>query len=141
MDLRHSLQSRGGYTSTARVPNAVCSRARVYTLQPLPFSRDLSISCSRPLTTSRLLSSSSHLLSCILVVVGADTHDPSAVATLLAKHLGDCDGEGLRGHACDYTTRPMAKMSHSDGNGFCLAAPLAVARVTPCQSGPPAAIT
>jgi hypothetical protein len=70
----------------------------------------------------------------MLVVVGADTYDPSAVATLLAKHLGDCDAEGLRGHACDYTTRPMAEMSHSDGNGFCLAAPLAVARVTPCQS-------
>jgi hypothetical protein len=49
----------------------------------------------------------------------------------LAKHLGDCDGEGLRGHACDYATRPMAKMPRSDGDGFCLAAPLAVARITP----------
>jgi hypothetical protein len=43
------------------------------------------------------------------VVVRVDTHDPSAVVTLLAKHVGDCDIEGLRGHACEYATRPMAK--------------------------------
>jgi hypothetical protein len=65
------------------------------------------------------------------VVVGADTHDPSAVATLLAKHLGDCGSEGLRGHAYDYATRPMAKMPCSDSDKFCLATPLSVAQVTP----------
>jgi hypothetical protein len=32
----------------------------------------------------------------------------------------DCDGKGLRGHAYDYTTKPMAKMPRSDGGGFCL---------------------
>jgi hypothetical protein len=63
---------------------------------------------SRPLNLA--LSSSSHLLSCILVVVRVDTHDPSAVVTLLTKHAGDCDSEGLQGHAREYATRPMAKM-------------------------------
>jgi hypothetical protein len=65
------------------------------------------------------------------MVVGADSHDPSAVAALLAKHLGDCGGEGLRGHACDYATKPIVKMPCNDSNRFRLAAPLAVAQVTP----------
>jgi hypothetical protein len=55
-------------------------------------------------------------------VISVDTHDPSTVVTLLAKHVGDCDGEGLRGQACEYATRLMAKMPCSDGDGFCLAA-------------------
>jgi hypothetical protein len=58
------------------------------------------------------------------VVVEVDTHDPSAIAALLAKHLGDCDGEGLQGHACASATGPIAKMPRGDGDGFCLAAPL-----------------
>jgi hypothetical protein len=57
---------------------------RVYIPQRLPFSRDLSISTL-----------SNHLLFCILLVVRVDTYDPSAVVTLLAKHVGDCDGEGF----------------------------------------------
>jgi hypothetical protein len=51
-----------------------------------------------------------------------DTRDPSVYIALLAKYLGDCDGEGLQGYACEYATRPMAKMPYSDGDGFCLAA-------------------
>jgi hypothetical protein len=58
-----------------------------------------------------------------------DTHDPSAVVTLLAKHVGDCDSKGLQGYACEYTTKLIAKMPYSDsdgdsdGDGFCLATP------------------
>ena len=37
-----------------------------------------------------------NLLSCILVVVRADTHNPSDIATLPAKHLGDCDGKAYK---------------------------------------------
>jgi hypothetical protein len=48
-------------------------------------------------------------------VVRVDTHDPSAVVTHLAKHVGNCDGEGLRSHTCEYATRPIAKMPRSDG--------------------------
>jgi hypothetical protein len=55
-------------------------------------------------------------------VVRVDTHNPSAVVTLLAKHSRDCDGEGLRDHACEYATRLMVKMPCSDSDGFCLAA-------------------
>jgi hypothetical protein len=58
-----------------------------------------------------LPSSNSYLLSCILVVVRADTHDLSAIATLLKKHL-------------------------TDGDGFYLAAPLAIVWGTPVS--PPA---
>jgi hypothetical protein len=86
---------------------------RVYTLQPLPFSHDL-LDLSLP-------SSSSHFLFCIPMMVGADTHDPGAIATLLAKHLGDCDGNSLRGYACDNATRPIAKMPLIDNKGFCIA--------------------
>jgi hypothetical protein len=123
-----ALQSKGGYTSTVGVPNALCSRTpslhtTVSTILSQPL--DLSLPSSCP--------SSPYLLFCILVVVGADMHDPSTVAILLAKRLGDCDGEGLRGHACDYTTRPMAEMPRSDGSRFCLAALLVVVQVTPCR--------
>jgi hypothetical protein len=54
------------------------------------------------------------------VVVRVDTHNLSVVVTFLARHVGDCDGEGLRGHTSEYATRPMAKMSCSNGDGFCL---------------------
>jgi len=57
-------------------------------------------------------------------VVGVDTHDPGAIVTLLATHLRDCNGEGLRGHACASATGPIAKIPRGDGDGFCLAAPL-----------------
>jgi hypothetical protein len=44
------------------------------------------------------------------MVVKVDTHDPSAVVTLLAKHLGDyIRRKGLQGHACEYATRPITK--------------------------------
>ena len=39
----------------------------------------------------------------------------------LQSNLGDCDGEGLRGHAYVYETRPIAVMSYNNGDGFCLA--------------------
>ena len=57
-------------------------------------------------------------------MVRVDTHDPSAAITLLAKHVRDCNGEGLHGHACEYATGPIAKMPCNNSNGFCLAAPL-----------------
>jgi hypothetical protein len=63
-----------------------------------------------------------------------DAHDPSAVVTLLAKHVGDCDGEGLQGHACEYARRLMVKMPCSNGDRFCLAAPLLSHRLR-CASG------
>ena len=75
---------------------------QVYTLQPLLFSHNL--------LNLLLLSSSSHFLFCILMIVRVDTHDPSAIATLLAKHLGDCDGNSLQGYACDNIIRLIAKM-------------------------------
>jgi hypothetical protein len=64
-----------------------------------PRSRALSLhaTASRPLAPI-LPSSSPNLLSCITVVVGADMHDPSMVAILLAKHLADCDGRGFQGY-------------------------------------------
>jgi hypothetical protein len=62
------------------------------------------------------------------VVIGVDTHDPSAVVALLAKHVRDYNSKGLQGHACEYTTRTMAKMLYSNINGLCLTVPLAVAK-------------
>jgi hypothetical protein len=59
-----------------------------------------------------------------------DTHDLSAVVILFAKHIRDCDSEGLQGHACEYATRLMAKMPYSNSNKFYLATQLAVAQVT-----------
>jgi hypothetical protein len=53
-----------------------------------------------------------------------DTHDPSAVVTLLAKHVRDCNREGIRGYVCEYAIRPIAKMPCSDSDGFYLATPL-----------------
>jgi hypothetical protein len=47
-----------------------------------------SLATSRPLKLVLLISS--YLLSCILVVVKVDAHDPSAVVTLLTKHVKDC---------------------------------------------------
>ena len=57
--------------------------------------------------------------------------NPSAVVKLV-KHIKDCDGEDFEGHACEYTTRPMAKIAQSDSNGFCLATPMLVAPAMPC---------
>lgn len=94
---------------------------RVYTLQPLPFSCSLATSRSLDLSTSR---------SCQALI----SYLAYAVVTPLAKHVRDCDSEGLRGHACEYATMPIAKMPCSDGDGFCLVASLAVALVTLCLS-------
>jgi hypothetical protein len=65
---------------------------------------------------------SSYPFSCLLVVVRVDTHDPSAVVTLLARHVKDCNNKGLQGHARKYTTRLIARVPYGDNNGFCLAA-------------------
>ena len=119
--LCRSSTIKRGYTSIARVLDAVCLKAPEFTYYSL--YRSLATSQSLNLSTQRSLSSS-HLLSCMLVVVRVNMHNPSVVVTLLAKHVGDCDSEGLQGHACEYATRPIAKMPRSDGDGFCLAAPL-----------------
>lgn len=46
------------------------------------------------------------------------------------RNLGDCDGEGLRSHVSDNAKRPIAEMPGIDGDGFCLAALLAVSQIT-----------
>jgi hypothetical protein len=59
---------------------------------------------SRPLALVLELSSSvSHTCD------GRSAHHPSTTTALLAKHLGDCDGEGLRGHVYVYATRTNNK--------------------------------
>jgi hypothetical protein len=69
--------------------------------------------------------------------------DPCVVVTLLAKHLRDYDAKVYE-DACEYATRPMAKMPCSDGDGFRLAAPLlshrlrctGVTALTKCEINP-----
>jgi hypothetical protein len=41
-------------------------------------------------------------------VVKVDMHNPSAVVTLLEKHVRDCNGKGLQCRTYEYAARPMA---------------------------------
>jgi hypothetical protein len=50
----------------------------------------------------------------------------------LVERLGDCNGGGFRGGWLIYATHPMVEMPHGDGDGFCLAVPLAVSQITAC---------
>jgi hypothetical protein len=71
----------------------------------------------------------------MLVVIKVDTHNSSAVVPPFAKRLRDYDSNGLQGYTGNHATRPMAEMPCSDGDGFCLAAPLAIVQVTRMRLG------
>jgi hypothetical protein len=62
----------------------------------------------------------------MLVMVRADTHNPTAVAAILAKHLRDRDIERFQGHAYDYATKLIAETPRSNSDAFCSAALLTV---------------
>jgi hypothetical protein len=51
-------------------------------------------------------------------------HDSSATVILFAKQVGSRDSKGLRGYACDYATRLIARVPRGDGDGFCRATTL-----------------
>jgi hypothetical protein len=99
--------------------HGLCSSSKHHLLEP---SRYLSASCSR---IRALISFLAHLwLGCSIIPV-------RVLHTL--QSLGNYNGEGLRSHAYGYATRPIAEMPRIDGDGFCLAAPLAVSQITPCR--------
>jgi hypothetical protein len=81
------------------------------------------------LTASRSCIRALNLLSRTLVVAGVHTILVRLLHSLQS-HLGDCDGESLRDHTHAYKTQPIAIISYSDGDRFCLAAPIAVSWAT-----------
>ena len=75
-----------GYICIARVL-AVCLRALEFT----HYNLYCSLATSQPRAPVELSSPILHTCGGLKV----DTHNPSAIVTLLAKHVGDCDSEGL----------------------------------------------